>query len=292
MKGIHEAWRVLLALGIASTVAACNPAADTGPETTGAAEPQAVSDAPRAEAYPPSASDGLEDSSQSAGNVSEPYPGNGADGATDADSGDQAEAGPSTDGQAAGAGIITFNVIPGSSRASYEVDEAFFEGAVSQLNKVVGEVNTVGITDDVSGQLTIDANGAPRVAGGEVRIGLDGLASDDDRRDRRVRERILDTLSFPDAIFVPTEMIGFPADYQPGDTAEFTLTGDLTVRDVTRTISLDVVATYTEDRVEATGTSVIAMSDFGIEPPSFAGVFDVGDEVRLTVELVAEPATQ
>ena len=56
-------------------------------------------------------------------------------------------------------------------QAGYEVDEEFLAGAANALGIKPGKGKTVGSTDQVSGQLTLDFSGAtPQISSGEFQV--------------------------------------------------------------------------------------------------------------------------
>ncbi len=188
-------------------------------------------------------------------------------------------------------GPITFVVVTEESSASYVADEEFFEDAVERFNVPLGQTITVGTTPDVSGQLTVVKTDPPTIVSGEIRVGLGSLTSDQNRRDQQLQER-LNIISFPDAVFIPTSIEGFPPGYTEGQTANFQLVGDMTIAGLSQPVTFESTATLVDGRIEAEAQTTFLLSSFGIEPPSFLGVFDVQDPltVNVTLVLVEDPA--
>ena len=93
---------------------------------------------------------------------------------------------------------------------------------------------------------------------------------------------------YPDATFVATAIEGAPAAYDNGQEVGFKLSGDLTVRDVTKPVTFDVNAKLAGDTLSGTATTRVKLSDFGIEPPNFANTLTVADEFTIQVEFVAK----
>lgn len=192
------------------------------------------------------------------------------------------------DGADAPAGGRTFTVVTEESDAGYAVFEEFFAGAVDRFGVELGETTTVGLTEEVNGTLVLDFSGdAPTLVSGEFEVDISQLTSDQSRRDERIREQSLESDTYPIATFVASGMEGFPAGYSEGEEVNFTLLGDLTVRETTQPASFDVTATLQGDTITGTATTMILMTDFGFDPPSFAGIFTVGNEVTLTINITA-----
>jgi polyisoprenoid-binding protein YceI len=185
-------------------------------------------------------------------------------------------------------GERTFVVDPGSSEISYEVDEEFLAGALGRLGIAAGLANTVGRTSEVEGELTLTFDGpAPQLVDGEFTVDISTLTSDQERRDNRIRDEWLESSRFPIATFRATGIQNAPETYAEGDEVAFQLAGDLTVREVTQPVVLDVTGTLSGDTITATATTQFLMSDFGVDPPSMANLLTVGDETVIRINLVA-----
>jgi polyisoprenoid-binding protein YceI len=63
--------------------------------------------------------------------------------------------------------------------------------------------------------------------------------------------------------------------------------GDLTIRDATRSVPLQLRVTVSGDRLQAAGTVRVRQSAFGITPISVAGVVKVKDELELRIDAAA-----
>ena len=178
-----------------------------------------------------------------------------------------------------------FRIVSEESEARYEIDEI-----------LRGEpFRVVGITDQVAGDIILDfANtGASQV--GVIRINVRTLATDEERRDRATRSRILnsaeDRYEFVD--FTPTALEGLPDSVSVGDTATFTIVGDLKIRDITAEERFAATVTVVaEDRLEGTAEATILRStyDLAVATPPF--VADVSEEVLLGITFVATAVDQ
>ena len=194
-----------------------------------------------------------------------------------------------TEAPAAAAGEArTFAIVPGESKASYEVDEEFLAGAADMLGIQPGRGKTVGSTDQVSGQLTLDFSGAPQITSGEFQVDISTLKSDQNRRDNRIRTEWLQSATFPVASFKATGLQNAPASYTEGEEVTFQLAGALTVREITQPVVFDVKATLQGDTITGTATTAFLMSQFGVDPPAMGNLFTVGDNTVVTLTLVAK----
>lgn len=181
----------------------------------------------------------------------------------------------------------TFVIMPDQSSASYVVDETFLAGAAERLGIQAGSVSTIGTTQDVSGQLTLAFAENVSLVSGNFEVNLSTLASDQSRRDNTIRDDFLQSAIYPTATFIATELRNFPESYTEGTEANFQLIGDLTIRNVTQEVTLEVTGSLSGDTITATAVAPLIMSDFGVEPPAFAGVLSVEDDFQVALDIVA-----
>ena len=176
-------------------------------------------------------------------------------------------------GTSAGSIAGTWTVGSGSV-AGYRVRE--------KLAGLPAQSDAVGRTEAVTGQVTIAASGgAHSVTAATLQVDLSTLASDDGRRDRRLRELGIETNRFPTTTFTLTEPVAVPADALTGATVELTLTGDLDLHGVTKSVSIPSQARMAGEQIEVLGSLTFPFSDFDIEPPNIAGFVTVEDEGTL-----------
>ena len=143
-----------------------------------------------------------------------------------------------------------------------------------------------GETSEVVGRIVFDADGAIVADESSIVIQAGTLKTDNDRRDRYVREQTLQTANYPEIIFRPTSAEGLPSPLsEASGEVEFTLSGDLTIRDQTRPVTWDVTAEFGGS---ITGLAVIDINfeQFGMDKPSVAVVVSVGDTIRLELDFV------
>ncbi|PWH19592.1 MAG: hypothetical protein DDG59_02590 [Anaerolineae bacterium] len=182
----------------------------------------------------------------------------------------------------------TFVVVPEQSRAAYIVDEEFFSAALNKLGIPPGKVKVTGSTQAIEGfiQLNLADLSAPL---GENRftVRINTLTTDRDDRDQWIREKGPRLNDYPLATFIATAISDAPASYTEGEEVRFKLIGNLTIREVTKTVTFDVTASLSGDTLRGVATTRLLMSDFGIEPPSFANTLTVADEFELQIQITA-----
>jgi polyisoprenoid-binding protein YceI len=182
----------------------------------------------------------------------------------------------------------TFILVPEQSEASYVVAETFLENASSQLNIPAGLVDTIGRTQVLEGEFVLDFSQATPLISSFFQVDLSTLSSDQSMRDNRLKRDWLESSTYPLATFVATGMENFPADYADGQEVSFQLLGDLTIRNTTLPATFDVTATLANGQIVGTAVAPLTMSNFGVDPPSMLGLFNVEDEFRVEISFTAE----
>jgi polyisoprenoid-binding protein YceI len=182
----------------------------------------------------------------------------------------------------AAAGTRTFTIVPEQSEASYEVQEQFLNRDLP--NQAIGKTNAV------QGEFQISLDGKPSGKVTNITVDLSKLASDESRRDNRIRQQWLESSKFPNAVFTSTEAQGLPEAYTEGQDVNFKLTGDMTIRDVTKPVTFDVTGKLQGDTITGSATTQILMKDYGIDPPSIAGMLTVKDGVTIKLNFTAKEA--
>lgn len=151
-------------------------------------------------------------------------------------------------------------------------------------------VTVVAVSTIVVGQIRIDPADLANSQVGTVLVNARDFTTDSSFRDRAIRGPILDSDAVEFVEFTPTGVDGLEGALEPGADVTFTVTGDLTVRDVTNPATFTVTA-----RVDDSGllvgfaTTTVLRSDYDLTIPSAPGVANVADEVELSIEFVAAP---
>jgi polyisoprenoid-binding protein YceI len=149
--------------------------------------------------------------------------------------------------------------------------------------------DAVGTTNAIEGRIALDAQGQVLSNDSRLTVDLRKLQSDRDRRDNYVRRNTLETERYPTAVFVPTDVRGLPFPLPQTGTASFELTGDFTVRDVTRRVSWQATATFNGQDVNVQAKTAFRFADFGLTIPRVASVLSVEDNIQIETELLLRP---
>jgi len=179
----------------------------------------------------------------------------------------------------AAAGLTIYEIKPEESEVSFTLGE-ILRGVPTAV---------IGKTDQVAGQIAFDLEDLSTAKVGTIQINARTLLTDNNFRNKAIRNRILFTDAFEFITFEPTAITGLPDSIEIGESVEFQITGDLTVRDTTREVTFDVTATaVSPDRIEGTAVATVMRRQFNLQIPSVSNVADVDEEVILEINFAAE----
>ena len=178
-------------------------------------------------------------------------------------------------------GMVAFVIDPTRSSAAFEIDEVL-RGEPQRV---------IGTTSEVAGQFEMDPNDLSSVEFSQIVVNARTFDTGSGNRDRAIRGPvILDSASdeFEFITFEPTSVEGLQGSLAEGEMLEFTVEGDLAIRETVNTVTFEVTATPTgESTIEGSAEATVLRSDYGIGIPNAPGVADVGDEVLIRLEFVA-----
>jgi polyisoprenoid-binding protein YceI len=168
--------------------------------------------------------------------------------------------------------MSTYNLDPAHSSASFSIRHMMIANVHGSFAKITGtlvEPNNQAIS-------SLDAT-----------IDVDSISTGEPQRDTHLKSAdFFDVATYPSIKFVSTKV------EKTSDTSA-NVTGDLTIRDVTKQVVLDVEGETKESkdpygnlRVGFTATTKIKRSDFGLHfnVPLEGGGVVVGDDVKITIE--------
>jgi polyisoprenoid-binding protein YceI len=173
------------------------------------------------------------------------------------------------------AGIDGEWTVADGSVAGYRVRE--------QLANLPAESDAIGRTSDVTGSITVAADGdGARLTAGSLTVDTTTIQSDEGRRDNRLRNEGLQTDQFPTATFTVTEPVEVPAAALSGTASDITLVGDLTLHGVTKSVEIPAQAQLTDGAVQVAGSLTFPLADFDITAPNVGGfIISIADEGTL-----------
>ena len=156
---------------------------------------------------------------------------------------------------------------------------------VEEVLARTGSWTATGETAEVAGQLAFDADGAliPEESGVIVQAAT--LVTDSDRRDRYMRERTLNASQYPEIVFRPASIDGLPTPLTEAQgSVDFTISGDLTIRDQTRPTTWSASAEFGGAAISGVASVEFTFADFGMDKPSVPIVLSVEDTIRLEID--------
>ena len=174
-------------------------------------------------------------------------------------------------------------LVPANSSASYSVRE--------QLAQLKLPTDAVGKTNSVSGQLVVNSDGSIDTKNSQFVVDVSTLKTDSTMRDGYVANNILQSNQYPNAIFVPTQLSGLPSPLPQSGNLSFTVTGNLTIRNVTKPVTWTVTGSIANGEATGTATTSFTFEDFGLNQPQVPVVLSVVDKITLTVTFDLQPST-
>ncbi len=195
--------------------------------------------------------------------------------ATSADPAASTDPSAGVDGDVAGTWTVT-----SGSQAGYRVRE--------QLANLPAESDAVGRTDQVSGSITVSADGTTAsVTTGSLQVDTTTITSDKPMRDNRLRTEGLQTDTYKTATFSLTQPLAIPAAAISGTTSDVTLVGDLTLHGVTKSVSIPAQAQLVNGTIQVAGSIGFALSDYGMTAPNVGGfIVSIADQGTLEFVVV------
>jgi polyisoprenoid-binding protein YceI len=174
-------------------------------------------------------------------------------------------------------GQVTYQIAQSESQVSFSVQEVLRGSPLT----------AVGTTNQVAGELAIDFDNASAQLG-PVQVDARTLKTDNNFRNRAINNEILDTAQYEYITFVPTAITGLPSSIAIGDTVTFQISGNLTIRDVTKPVTFEVKVTLvSKDRLEGQASATVLRSDYNLNIPSVPQVANVSNEVLVEINFVA-----
>lgn len=176
---------------------------------------------------------------------------------------------------------VAFNIVAEESEASFALEE--------DLSGV--RTTVIGSTSELGGSVTVDLANPRNSTIGTIVVNARTLETDNSFRNRALRSRILMSAQdeFEFIVFEPRELSNFSVDsIAVGETLSFNITGDLTVTDVTRSVTFEASVTL-DSATQISGSASVNLlhADFGLVIPEVPRVANVTDDVDLRLEFVA-----
>lgn len=174
--------------------------------------------------------------------------------------------------------IIIAQISQEDSQVRFELDED-----LRGVRKTV-----IGTTNQVSGEIAVNTVDISQTRVGMILVNARTFLTDNNFRNRAIQNEILDTGDYEFITFEPIEIQGLPSTGSIGDEFRFSIVGNLTIRDISQSVTFEVaVAVVSETQLAGSASAVINRVDYGLNIPSVPNVANVEEEVELYIDFVA-----
>jgi len=143
--------------------------------------------------------------------------------------------------------------------------------------------DAVGETQKLTGAISIDSNGKIIRDASKFTVDAGSFVSDKNRRDGFVRGRLLEADEYPTIVFVPTTVTGVSLPLPTSGSRDITMTGDLTVRGVTRPTNWKGVVQFNNAGVVGSAATSFTFDDMQLEQPRVPVLLSVADTIKLEI---------
>lgn len=168
---------------------------------------------------------------------------------------------------------LHYKVVPAGSTLRWELP--------ATLHTVQGRVPTFHGTVDAEptaeGKWTIRAR---------IAVAADGMVTGNNRRDRTMREKVLETGKFPEIVFETKSVEADLGKLQPGQNFSAQVAGELTAHGKALAVLLPVDVYVFADHVLLAGSFPLHWKQYGMNDPSF-GVVKVKEPMTVSFRLRA-----
>lgn len=144
--------------------------------------------------------------------------------------------------------------------------------------------DAVGETKSITGGIAIDSSGRVIREASKFVVNAGTFVSDRDRRDGYVRGRLLEAEEYPDIVLLPTQVRGVSLPLPASGARPIEVTGDLTVRGVTRPTTWKGTAQFQDGRLTGSASTAFTFNDIQMEQPRVRVVLSVADTIRLEID--------
>ena len=162
----------------------------------------------------------------------------------------------------------------GESFVGYRIGETFAD---------IGTATAVGRTSDLSAELDFDGAQITRVV---IVADLRTLRSDQSRRDQALRNRGLETDTYPTATFTLSEPIAIGEAALSGGLIEQSVRGTLELHGVANEVEIALTGQLVDGLAVIVGSSEIALADYEIVPPTNFRVISIEDSGTMEFQII------
>ena len=144
--------------------------------------------------------------------------------------------------------------------------------------------DAVGKTAKLTGAISIDSSGKVIRDVSKFTVDAGSFVSDQNRRDGYVRRRLLEADQYPEVVFVPTSIGGVALPLPKSGSRDIEMTGDLTVRGVTKPTLWKGTAQFKDGGIAGTASTAFTFDDIQLEQPRVPVLLSVADTIKLEID--------
>ncbi|MES3017404.1 MAG: YceI family protein [Bacteroidota bacterium] len=148
----------------------------------------------------------------------------------------------------------------------------------------------VGTTNQIAGDIAIRAEAPSSMTIGEVKVDARTFKTDNANRDGAIGRLILKSEEKGNeyVTFKTTSVAGLPNMIETGKEFSYTITGDLTIRGITKKVIFDAKSALAADgSLTGNAQTTVAYADYGMTIPDFPFLANVDKTTELSVSFVA-----
>lgn len=168
---------------------------------------------------------------------------------------------PFARGLAASSGVILAADLAGT----WQLDEDSEVGYRVREQVGLTKLEATGRTSRVTGRFRVDAG---MLIEADFEVDMATFTSNRAQRDQQFRTRIMDAAAYPSSTWSLGAPVALPASTSPATMETFAIPGTLTLRGVTRPVTVATRASVEDGRLRLTGATEIVFADWGIPNPS------------------------
>jgi len=181
---------------------------------------------------------------------------------------------------------------PVSSRTSLAGRWTIASGSVAgyrvreKLGFLPAESDAVGRTSQITGQATIvESNAVVRFTAASFKVNVYSLKSNESMRDQHIHTIGIQSSTYPYATFVLTRTLSLPSGARSGKVVVEPVTGVFDIHGTSRTETLPLQITLSNDLVRAVGSLTFPWSRFDMTAPSVGGFVNVTSHATMEFDL-------
>ena len=166
-----------------------------------------------------------------------------------------------------------------------ERGESFVGYRIGEVLANVGTATAVGRTGEITATLEFDGETITAV---EIVADLRTLKSDQGFRDGALKDRGIESNTYPFATFVLTEAISIDIIPTGENPVSVTVAGTLELHGVTNDVQIELAGQYVGGLVVVSGSTEIVLLDYGIEAPVGFRVLSIEESGQMEFQIVFE----